>query len=243
MQVQEKQNSYDRNLELLRRFRCGDGAAGDELAELNRPLVYSIASRFRGRGVEFDELAEAGSVGLVKAMNTFDFERGCAFSTYATPLIFGEIRRFLRDDGMIKVSREQKRLSAILGAERERRLTAGEPTDIDSIAFSVGVSSAEAAAAIFSSAPVRSLEETAGDDDTRTLADTVFDDDAECRAFETLALRMALDKLGDEERKLIILRFFRDLPQIEVARIMGISQVKVSREEKKILARLKKDLA
>lgn len=242
MQVQEKQSAYDRNLELLKRFRGGDGDAGDELAELNKPLIYSIAARFRGRGVDFEELYEAGSIGLVKAMNTFDFERGCAFSTYATPLIFGEIRRFLRDDGMIKVSREQKRLSAELGAERERRLGCGEPTDIASIAAAVGVSSADAAAAIFSAAPVRSLDEACGDEDARTIADTVFDDDAEVREFESLSLRMALDKLGEFDRRLIMLRFFRDLSQVEVARILGISQVKVSREEKKILSRLKKEL-
>ena len=240
---QNVQEKYDKNLSLIRRYREGDELAGEELVILNKPLVCSIAARYTSRGVELEDLVATGNIGLVKAMNTFDFSRECAFSTYAVPLIFGEIRRFLRDDGMIKVSREQKRLSAILGAERERRLTYGEPTDIASIAAAVGVSSAEAAAAIFSASPVRSLEESTGEDDTRTLADTVFDDDAEGREFESLALRMALDKLCDDERKLIMLRFFRDLPQIEVARIMGISQVKVSREEKKILARLKRDLA
>ena len=240
MQVQE--NVYDKNLELLRRFRDGDGDAGDELAELNKPLIYSIVARFRGRGADFEELAEAGSIGFVKAVNTFDFDRGCAFSTYATPLIFGEIRRFLRDDGMIKVSREQKRLAAILGAERERRLGCGEPTDIASIASSVGVSSADAAAAFFAAAPIRSLEDPVGDEDARTLADTVFDDGAELRDFESLSIRMALDKLGEFDRKLIMLRFFRDLSQVEVAKILGISQVKVSRAEKKIISFLRREL-
>lgn len=244
MNVSEKiVGGYDKNIDLLRAWREGDADAGEELAVINTPLVFSIASRFSGRGVDFEELVEAGNIGLVKAMNTFDFDRECAFSTYAVPLIFGEIRRFLRDDGIIKVSREQKRLSALLNAERERRLSSSESTDIDSLAAAVGVSSQDAAAAMFSSSPVRSLDEHAfDDDDSHTLADTVFDDGAEERGFERLALRFALDKLSPFHRKLIILRYFRDMSQMECAAAMGLSQVKVSREEKKILAILKKEM-
>lgn len=244
MEIKEKTvSAYDANTELLRAFRTGDRAAGDELATLNSPLVYSIAARFRGRGVEFSELVEAGNIGLVKAINTFDFERGCVFSTYATPLIFGEIRRFLRDDGIIKVSREQKRLAAILGAERERRQNLGERCDIESIASAVGISVQDAAAAFFASASPRSLEESAScDDDGRTLADVVCDEDAELRDFEILSVKLALEKLTEYERKIIMLRFFRDLSQVEVARIMGLSQVKVSREEKRILKKLRCEL-
>ena len=234
---------YDRNLQLIREYREGRREAGCELCEINRPLVLKIASRFTGRGVEFDELCEAGNIGLVKAINTFDFDFGCVFSTYAVPLIFGEIRRFLRDDGIIKVSREQKKLSALLNAERERRLTLGEPTDIESLAGAVGVSREDAAAAMFSSAPVRSLEEETYDDEGHTLADSVFDEDAEERSFEHLAVKLAMEKLPEQERKLIILRYFRDYSQVEVARTLGITQVKVSRMEKKILAELRKSLS
>ena len=245
MEIKEKTAStYDMNTELLRAYREGDRAAGDTLAEMNSPLVYSIAARFRNRGVDFSELTEAGNIGLVKAMNTFDFERGCVFSTYATPLIFGEIRRFLRDDGIIKVSREQKRLSAILTAERERRLGAGERCDIESIAMAVGVSVQDAASAYFASAAPRSLDESAsGDEDSRTLADTVCDEDAEIRDFENLAVKLAIEALTEYERRIITLRFYRDLSQVEVAEIMGLSQVKISREEKKILTRLRKELS
>ena len=244
MQATLKCKDYDKNPDLIRRYRAGDRDAGGELAEKNRPLVYSIATRFRGRGVEFDELVEAGNIGLVKAINTFDLERGCAFSTYATPLIFGEIRRFLRDDGMIKVSREQKRLCALLCSERERRLSIGEPTDIASIAAAVGVSGADAATALFSATPVRSLDEgLAGeDDDCRTIADTVFDEDATTSDFERICVRGALEKLEEDERKLIILRYFRDMSQSDTARLLGLSQVKVSREEKKILALIRREL-
>lgn len=245
MQAIEKRTDYDKNPDLIRRYRAGDRDAGGELAEKNRPLVFSIATRFRGRGVEFDELVEAGNIGLVKAINTFDLERGCAFSTYATPLIFGEIRRFLRDDGMIKVSREQKRLCALLCSERERRISLGEPTDIDSIATSVGVSSADAAAAMFSAAPIRSLDESASgeDDDARTIADTVCDESALTSDFERICVRSALEGLSEGERRLIILRYFRDMSQSDTARILGLSQVKVSREEKKILAKLRRELS
>ena len=109
---EEKKSPYDENLNLLQAYREGDCEAGERLAELNAPLVYSIAGRFAGRGADMSDLVESGTIGLVKAMKTFDFAHGCVFSTYAVPLIFGEIRRFLRDDGIIKVSREEKRLSA-----------------------------------------------------------------------------------------------------------------------------------
>jgi RNA polymerase sporulation-specific sigma factor len=243
MKITEKENVYDKNLQLIRQYRAGDGDAGEELCELNRPLVYNISSRFLGRGIELDELVEMGMLGLVKAINTFDFSRGCAFSTYAVPLIFGEIRSFLRDDGMIKVSRENKRLSALLGAERERRQAAGLDSGIASIAAAVGISPQDAAFALFSTAPVRSLDESAYDeDDKTTLAACVCDEDAELRGFDKLALRFAIDKLSDTERKIIILRYFRDLSQAETARILGLTQVKISREEKKILAKLRCDL-
>ncbi len=240
MQKEEKRSSqYDKNTDLIRLVRSGDQYAAEELCELNKPLVYSIAARFRDRGVDFEELVGAGTLGLVKAIRSFDVERGCAFSTYATPLIFGEIRRFLRDDGIIRVSREQKRLAAALGRERERRLFAGERTDIESVAAAVGVSRADAAAAFFATAPTRSLDESVGEEDSHTLADLVCDELAEEREFEQLAVAEALERLSEFHRKIIVLRFFRDLSQVEVARLMGLSQVKVSREEKKILAILR----
>lgn len=240
----EEKSRFDRNVELIVAYRGGDRDAGEELAEINKPLVYSIASKFCGRGVEFEELCEAGNIGLVKAINSFECERGCAFSTYAVPLIFGEIRRFLRDDGIIKVSREQKKLSALLNAERERRLTSGEDTGIAAIAEAVGVSAADASVALFAAAPVRSLDESAFDDeDSVSLADLVCDENEESRSFEHLALKMAMEKLPEFSRKLIFLRYFRDFSQVETARVLGLSQVKVSREEKKILALLRSELS
>lgn len=239
MKTEEKR--YDLNLELLRRYREGDREAGEELVSLNTPLVYHVAERFLSRHRDREELIEIGTLGLVKAINTFDFSRECAFSTYAVPLIFGEIRRFLRDDGIIKVSRESKRLCALLVAERERRLNAGEGVGIAAIAASVGVSSEDAALALFSQSPLSSLDEAAYDDDEGvTLGQTVFDEDEPHREFDRLALRMAIERLPELSRRMIILRYYKDLSQEETARALGLSQVKVSREEKKILAVLKK---
>ena len=240
----EECSLYDKNLELIARYRAGDAEAGEELALLNKPLVYNVAGRFSGRGADSDELVEMGTIGLVKAINTFDFSRECAFSTYAVPLIFGEIRRFLRDDGIIKVSRENKKLSALLNAERERRIATGESVGRAAIAAAVGVTAQDAAAALFATTPVRSLDEAAYDDEESvTVEATVFDKDAESREFDRLALRFALEKLGATERKIIILRYFKDFSQAETARLLGLTQVKISREEKKILALLRAELS
>ena len=244
MKIKEKKSPYDENLILLSAYRNGDMEAGERLAELNAPLVYSIAGRFVGRGADMSDLVESGNIGLVKAMKTFDFSHGCVFSTYAVPLIFGEIRRFLRDDGIIKVSREEKRLSALLCAERERRLSAGEDADIASVAKAVGISPQDASSALFASTPVRSLDESAFDeDDSTTLGSILCDEDAEMRQFDRFALRVAIEKLSESHRRLIILRYFRDLSQTETAKILGLTQVKVSREAKKIMEILKKELS
>ena len=241
---EEKKSPYDENLTLLRAYREGDLEAGERLAELNAPLVYSIATRFQGRSADMSDLVESGNIGLVKAMKTFDFSHGCVFSTYAVPLIFGEIRRFLRDDGIIKISREEKRLSALLCAERERRLAMGEDADITSVAAAVGVSPQDASSALFASSPVRSLDEAVYDDyDGTTLGSVICDEDAEMRQFDRFALRMAIEKLSENHRRLIILRYFRDLSQTETAKILGLTQVKVSREEKKIMEILRRELS
>ena len=240
--IVKKEDLSDKNLALLKEYRLGSAEAGERLAQLNAPLVYRIAQRFSERG-EMSDLVECGNIGLVKAMQSFDPERGCAFSTYAVPLIMGEMRRFLRDDGIIKVSREEKRLSAILNRERERRQTVGEDTSIEAIAAAVGVSPQDAASAIFATVPPRSLDERAyEDDDSESLGATVSDGEEES-AFDRLALRSAIENLPDLWRRIIVLRYFHDMSQDRVARILGLTQVKVSREEKKIMATLKKELS
>ncbi len=235
-----RKKAYDENLDLLKKYREGDLEAGERLAELNMPLVYSVATRLSVRGGEMSDLVECGTIGLVKAMRTFDFSHGTAFSTYAVPLIFGEIRRFLRDDGIIKVSREDKRLSARLLAERERRLVSGEDVRIAALAEAVGVTPQDAARAIHSQSAVRSLDETAFEgEESLSLGNLVCDEDEEERSFDRLALKDAIDRLPEQQKKIVLLRYFRDLSQVETAKILGLTQVKVSREEKKIMERLK----
>ena len=239
----KSRSAYDENPDLIVRYRDGDALAGELIVSRNLPLVYSIAARFKERADDPQDLIECGTIGLVKAIKTFDPERGCAFSTYAVPLIFGEIRRFLRDDGYIKVSREEKRLSAILNRERERRIEAGEPYDLKSLSRAVGVSMQDAASALFSDAPVRSLDESVFDDDGRTtLGSTLCNEDEENRVFDKLVLRSAIEKLDGLGKRLIILRYFKDMSQVETAKLLGLSQVKVSREEKKIIERLRAEL-
>lgn len=235
---------YDDNPELIRRYRAGDEAAGEEIVINNKPLVCSIAQRFSGRGTDIEDLIAIGNMGLVKAINTFDFSRECAFSTYAVPLIFGEIRRFLRDDGMIKISREEKRLAATVARAREELEAEGARVSIAAIAERLGIEPEAVASALSAAAPVRSLDECAySDDDSVTLGSTVFDEDDEARNFDRLSLRLAIERLGEWQRRLIILRYFRDMSQIECAAALGCTQVKISREEKKILKRLYEELS
>lgn len=235
-ELQRKTDTYDRNPELIERYRAGDEDAGERLVEMNLPLVYSIAGRFTERCNDVGDLIECGTLGLVKAFKTFDVSRGCAFSTYAVPLIFGEIRRFLRDDGIIKVSREEKRIAVLINRERERRQNLGLKCDVVSISEALGISVQDAASAMFADTAPRSLEESVfDDDDSATLGSMIADEAESIRSFDKLALHMAIETLDEEQRKIVYLRYFKDYSQTETARILGLSQVKVSREEKKIM--------
>lgn len=241
-ELHEKQAAYDTNPELIMRYRAGDEAAGERLVELNLPLVYSIAGRFRERCDDMGDLVECGMLGLVKAFKTFDTERGCAFSTYAVPLIFGEIRRFLRDDGMIKVSREEKRISVLINKERERRQNLGLSTDVHSLAEALGITPQDAASALFADVKPRSLEESVFDDGDSTTLGSMISDESEESGFDKLALRMAIETLDTQQQRIVYLRYFKDYSQTETARALGLSQVKISREEKKIILLLRSKL-
>jgi len=234
-ELHEKTTAYDRNPELIARYRAGDEYAGERLIEINLPLVYSIAARFKERCDDQSDLVECGTLGLVKAIKTFDLERGCAFSTYAVPLIFGEIRRFLRDDGIIKVSREEKRVAVLINREKERRQNLGMRTDVFTLSEALGISPQDVASAMFADVKPRSLEESVFDDGDSTTLGSMITDDSEVSSFDKLALRMAIESLDEEKRRIVYLRYFKDYSQSETARVLGLSQVKVSREEKKIM--------
>ncbi len=207
----------------------------DEFIERSLPLVHSLANRFRGRGIEYEELFAAGSLGLVKAYDNFDVSRGLCFSTYAVPVILGEIRRLFRDGGTVKMSRSLKELSLKAARARDElsQRNGAEPT-VSQIAEYLGVSPEDAAEAVSASAPTISLtaEEDGGDFDIPT-------DSGENSTIDRLALRQCLDELPEEERTLLILRYYRGKTQSETAQLLGLTQVRVSRMERRILERLR----
>ena len=231
--------------ELLERYAKEGGEALEaRLVELNLGLVASVAMRFRGRGADQEDLVQIGSIGLLKAVRSFDPARGFAFSTYAVPLIIGEIRRFLRDDGALKVGRGMKRTGALLMKEREAYMAEhGEEPRMDELAHRLGITPQEAAAALEAASPVRSLTEAIGEDDF-SLEDVIPDrEDGIGRMLEKLALSETIGRLPPLWRQIISLPYFREGSQQQTADALGLTQVKISREEKKIFAELRKMLA
>lgn len=242
---------YSKNIELLRLVQSEDEEtsleATEELVILNSGLVRSIAVRFKDRGLELEDLIQIGTVGLIKAARSFDMERGTLFSTYAVPMIFGEIRKTLRDEGMIKVGRYYKTLGArLIKAKNELMMQYGEEIRISALAEAVGVSVEEASIALDAMTQPLSLSELAyGDEDGAVLEDVIADADSleyNRKFFERMALREAIAKMSAEWQRIVALRFFRNKTQQQVADILGLSQVKVSREEKKILEFLRKEM-
>lgn len=207
----------------------------DEFIAANIPLVHSLANRFRGRGIDYEELFSAGSLGLVKAYDNFDEGRGLCFSTYAVPVILGEIKRLFRDGGALKMSRSLKELSLRAQRAREELMKGGNEPTISELAEYLGVSREDAAEAIQAAIPPLSL--TVGDDEGGEFDVPV--DGAENSLIDRLALRQCMEKLPADDRALIVLRYFRSKTQSEVAQIMGMTQVQVSRRERKILNELR----
>lgn len=231
------------NKQLLHLASAGDEDAISLLMERNSPLVYKLAHSFQGRGVEFDDLVQIGSIGMLKAIRSFDESRGFAFSTYAVPLIVGEIRRFLRDDGSVKISRCLKSNAARILREREKYIAEhGHDPQIEELTEICELSREEAEEALCASLPVVSLSAPLGDEDDFSLEDTVPGEDEIEKCTEQLSLREALETLDEMQKKIICLRYFRELSQKETACILGLTQVKISREEKKIFARLRREL-
>ena len=229
-------------MSLLRAAHEGDTGAEEELLRLNMGLVRSIAQRFCGRGVDLEDLIQIGTIGLLKAIRSFDPDRGFAFSTYAVPLVIGEIKRSLRDDGLIKVGRQQKKLGFDLLAARSAVVNAeGREPPISELAAACSVSPEEAAVALDAISPVSSLSEPTDGDGSLTLESRIADpDDAMERLRDRVALGQALARLDPFSRRIVILM---GLTQQKTAEELGVTQVKVSREEKKILAALRRELA
>lgn len=244
-------NNYSENRFLLMQAQNSDEEASEKateiLIETNKGLIRSIALRFRDRGTDFDDLMQIGTLGMIKAIRSFDLERGTCFSTYAVPLIFGEIRRHLRDEGPIKIGRYYKKLGASLVREKNRILTEeGREARISELAEICSVSVEEAAIALDAMAPMVSLSDCVfGEDDGVELEDTVADAESSSemeRILDKIALGQAVSRMPSEWQKIVMLRYYRNFTQQQTADLLGLSQVKVSREEKKIIEFLRGEL-
>ena len=234
----------ERNESLLARFLAGDSSAESLLVEENMGLVRAVVLRFLGRGTEYDDLMQIGTIGMIKAIRSFSPEFGAQFSTYAVPLIAGEIRRHLRDDGPIKVSRIYRKQGIALMREKNRILTEeGREPGIAELAALCGISKEEAAISLDALSPIASLSESIHDDDGGlTLEGTLSDEESEReteRICDRVAIAQSIGKLPPLWRKIVLLRYFRNLTQQQTAAELGLSQVKVSREEKKILQNMR----
>lgn len=226
--------------ELFTAAKGGDPQALETLVSDNMGLVKALALRFRDRGTETEDLIQIGTIGLIKAIRGYDEGYGTRFSTYAVPLICGEIKKFLRDDGIIKVSRELKRKSALLCREKQRIVTeTGAEPHISELSRAVGMSVEEAVRALDATAAVESLY--GGGEDELAPEETLWEDNVAAYS-ESLALKQVVDALPPEEKQIVLLRYYRGLSQARTAMCLGLTQVKISRREKKIMERLKKAL-
>ena len=224
---------------LIRAAQAGDRSAAEQLVVENSGLIWSIARRYFGRGTEPDDLYQLGCVGFLKAVAGFDLSYGTQFSTYAVPKIAGEIRRFLRDDGQVKVSRSLKERAAQIHQARTRLTgTLGREPAVSELAAELGLTPEEIAMAETATGMAESIQRESGDEGF-SLEDVLCTDGMEDRILESLSLRNALSHLTERERMVIDLRYFHGLTQQKIAGLLGVSQVHVSRIEKKALTNLR----
>ena len=228
--------------ELIARAQQGDREASETLVEENAGLIWSVARRFLGRGTEADDLYQLGCLGFLKAVEGFDLSYGTQFSTYAVPKIAGEIRRFLRDDGPVKVSRTlRERAFALRQVQTRLERETGHSPRLSDLCRETGLQPEEVLEALQAPRDTDSLDAALPGQD-RTLGDILSDRREEGALVETLALREAIDPLEPLLRQVILLRYMRDLTQQRIAVILGLTQVQVSRMEKKARAQLRQAL-
>ena len=229
-------------LDLLALAKGGDEAAVERVLAENSGLIWAVVRRYYGRGAAPEDLYQLGCLGFLKAVRGFDADYGTQFSTYAVPKIAGEIRRYLRDSGSVKVGRTLKERSSAIYAARERlRTRLGREPALSELSEATGLTAEEIAVAELASAPPDSLQQENADG--LTLESTLASPMTEESMVERIALRAAIDRLPDRERQTILLRFFKGMTQQQCARILGVSQVQVSRLEKRAIEKLRMDLA
>lgn len=232
---------YENNIQDIEKAQQGDNLAMERLVENNKGLIWNIVKRFIGRGYETEDLYQIGCLGFIKAMKRFDTSFEVQVSTYAVPYILGEIKRYIRDDGMIKVSRSTKELAMkILDLQKEYLAKTGEEITIIQISKTLKVPKEEITYAMDALKPVSSIYEESSTDDSRNVIDKIpCVKDETNRIVNTIALKQLIENLDDREKQIILLRFYKDKTQSEVAKVLGITQVQVSRIEKKILNSMK----
>jgi RNA polymerase sporulation-specific sigma factor len=222
-------------LDLIRRAQNGDRDASEQLVTENSGLIWSVARRFIGRGTDSEDLYQLGCLGFLKAVNGFDLEFGTQFSTYAVPKIAGEIRRFLRDDGAVKVSRSIKERSTVIKTVRNQLISAlGREPTVTEISRQTGFTPEEIALAETATASMESIHAEAGEDGF-TLENVLTDTESEEQILEKISLRQGIERLPEREALVIKLRYFHGMTQDRVSKVLDVSQVQVSRIEKKAL--------
>ena len=234
---------YEETLKYIKLAQSGDREAMNELVERNMALVRSIVKKYLNRGTEYDDLYQIGSMGLVKAIKNFDSSYGVRFSTYAVPMIAGEIKRFLRDDGMIKVSRTLKELAAkVCAAQRELGTALGRDPGVQEIAEYIGETPEDIALALDASRAdsIHIPERVYGDEGEALVMDRITaEEDGTDTALDRVLLQQLMEILDSREKKIVVMRYFRDKTQSEIAAYLGISQVQVSRLENRIMEKLR----
>ena len=237
---------YDTNEEYIKEAINGSNEAMENIINNNQGLVWNIVARFSGRGYEKEELYQIGAIGLIKAVKRFDFSFGVKFSTYAVPYIMGEIKRFIRDDGPIKISRSIKELNSKINELQNKNLKeAGQELSVKEVARKLNVSKEEVAVAIESARPLESINEEAYNEENgeSKISKISNKEDDVNKLINRLTINRLIQELDEREKKIIILRYFREKTQTEVANLLGISQVQVSRIEKKILNSMRAKIA
>ena len=249
--IAERERDYSENRRLIALAQNGDPltatAAEEELLRLNLGLLRNVVGKFRDRGVETEDLMQIGTIGMLRAIRSFDLERGTCFSTYAVPLIFGEVRRHFRDEGPVKVGRYLKTLGNALMREKNKIVTEeGREPRVSELAALCGVSAEEAAIALESMSPMVSLSDSVfGEEEGVELGHLLPDEESSSeidRLCERIAIGEAMSKMPPLWRKIVVLRYYRNQTQQQIANALGLTQVKISREEKKILEFLREEM-
>lgn len=234
------------NYRLIKLAQSGDKSAMETLTVQNRGLIWSTARKFTGRGVDIEDLFQIGAIGLIKAINKFDTSYDVEFSTYAVPMILGEIRRYLRDDGIIKVSRSLKEIAASARNAAEKiYIKEGREATVCEIAEFINCSVSDITLSLEATQPTESIYRTVhdGENSQVLLIDKIHaGENSEDSLLTSVALKQAIENLPSKERQILMLRYYKEKTQSEVAKIMGVSQVQISRIEKKLLGTLRQNI-